>query len=149
MAPTYRMQLADATNENGVVMTSCPGPTPAAIIAQCSPAVPDETPIACRRPASFAQCALELARPCGPIDSVARVQHVDDGVDLALGDVGLGEGDGVALQPKWLALRGWIASVVHAGLRRGLRSVAAPRRISIARLSAIAQTVYSARFDVR
>ena len=43
LAPTYRMQLAEATKEKGVVMTSCPGPTPAAIIAQCSPAVPDET----------------------------------------------------------------------------------------------------------
>ena len=66
-------------------------------MAQCSPAVPEETPTPWRRPATLAHGVFELARPCGPIDSVGGVQHVDDGVDFALRDVGLGEGDGVVI----------------------------------------------------
>src|SRR5579884_519535 len=63
------MQLAEATKEKGVVMTSCPSPTPAASMAQCRPAVPDETPTACRRPVSVAH-ACSNSSIFGPIDSV-------------------------------------------------------------------------------
>src|SRR3989344_1505295 len=43
VAPTYNIQLADATKENGVVITSSPRPMPAATMARCRPAVPLET----------------------------------------------------------------------------------------------------------
>ena len=84
------MQLADATKEKGVVMTSSPALTPAAIIAQCSPAVPEETPTPCRRPASLAHaCSNWSSR--GPIESVGGVQHVHDCVNFTLGDIRLGK----------------------------------------------------------
>src|SRR5215213_3176963 len=63
------MQLALATNENGVVMTSSPALTPAATIAQCKPHVPLATAIACRRPVSLATYfSNSITR--GPIESV-------------------------------------------------------------------------------
>ena len=45
-----RSTLAEATNENGLVMTSSPSPTPTARSARCSPAVPLETALACGAP---------------------------------------------------------------------------------------------------
>ena len=42
-ARSYRIELADATNENGEVMTSSPSVTPTARSARCSAAVPEET----------------------------------------------------------------------------------------------------------
>src|SRR5450432_4022036 len=69
VAPTYKMQLVEATNENGVVITSSPGPIPAAIIAQCNPVVPDETPMPNRRPDNSAH-AFSNSTILGPIESV-------------------------------------------------------------------------------
>ena len=42
-APTWVMTFAVATNVSGVVITSSPGPTPAAIRARCSAAVAEFT----------------------------------------------------------------------------------------------------------
>ena len=47
VAPRRKIEPTDAKNENGVVTTSSPGPTPQAISAASSPSVPDETPTAC------------------------------------------------------------------------------------------------------
>ena len=92
LAPTYRMQLADATNENGVVMTSCASPTPAAIMAQCSPAVPEETPIAMPPPGELGARRLEFF-DLRADRKRGGVQHIDDGVDFALGNVRLSKGN--------------------------------------------------------
>jgi hypothetical protein len=43
VAPSRRKQLADATNENGDVIASSPGPSPAMRHSRCRPAVPDDT----------------------------------------------------------------------------------------------------------
>ena len=42
-ARSNRIELADATNENGDVITSSPSETPTARSARCNAAVPDET----------------------------------------------------------------------------------------------------------
>ena len=42
-ARSYRIALADATKENGEVMTSSPSATPTARSARCSAAVPEDT----------------------------------------------------------------------------------------------------------
>ena len=47
VAPRRTIAPAVAKNENGVVTTSSPGPTPQAISAASSASVPDETPTAC------------------------------------------------------------------------------------------------------
>jgi hypothetical protein len=70
LAPTYSAQFALATNENGVVITSSPSLIPAATIAQCSPAVPDDTAIACRRSVSLAHM-FSNSTTFGPIESVS------------------------------------------------------------------------------
>ena len=46
VARSYRMQLAEATKLNGVVMTSSPAPISAAQMHRCNPAVPLETAMA-------------------------------------------------------------------------------------------------------
>ena len=43
VAPSTTKQFADATNENGEVIASSPGPRPAARARRCSPAVPLES----------------------------------------------------------------------------------------------------------
>ena len=58
-----------ATNENGVVMTSSPGPTPARRTARCRPAVPLETPAANRVPTQAAKSSSKR-RPTGPSESI-------------------------------------------------------------------------------
>src|SRR5580700_9282355 len=63
------MQLVEATKENGVVITSSPGLIPAATIIACSPAVPDETPTPCLRPAIFAH-PFSNSSILGPMDKV-------------------------------------------------------------------------------
>ena len=40
--PCIHTQLAEAMNENGVVMTSSPGSMPSALMSRCNPAVPLE-----------------------------------------------------------------------------------------------------------
>ncbi len=45
-ACSYRIEFAEATNENGDVMTSSPAETPTARRARCSAAVPEETALA-------------------------------------------------------------------------------------------------------
>jgi len=61
LAPTYSTQLVEATKLNGVVITSSPGPTPAASMAQCNPPVPDDTPTPWRRPATCAQASSNFS----------------------------------------------------------------------------------------
>ena len=41
--PSYMKQFALAANEYGDVITSSPGPIPAATHSRCSPVVPEET----------------------------------------------------------------------------------------------------------
>src|SRR3954453_7832604 len=58
-------QLADATNENGDVITSSPGPTPASTIARWSPAVPLDTAAQWRASTASATSSSKRA-PVGP-----------------------------------------------------------------------------------
>jgi hypothetical protein len=44
VAPVYVITATEATKVNGTVMTSSPGPMPAATSARCSAAVPELTP---------------------------------------------------------------------------------------------------------
>src|SRR5258708_7548009 len=64
------MQLALATKLKGVVMISSPGLKLAASMAQWRPAVPEETAIAWRRPASLAHCCSN-STALGPIERVS------------------------------------------------------------------------------
>ncbi len=84
------MQLADATNENGVVMTSSPALIPAAIMTACSPAVPEETPTAVPSAGHLRAEPLELD-DLGADGKRGGLQHIDNGVDVGLGDVRLRE----------------------------------------------------------
>src|SRR5690349_22306162 len=54
LAPTYKMQFAEATKLNGEVITSSPAPTPRAIRHKCKAAVPLLTPTAKREPTDAA-----------------------------------------------------------------------------------------------
>src|SRR3954452_5642432 len=67
-ARSYSIALAEATNENGDVITSSPSETPTARRARCRPAVPDETAEACRAPRRSAKAASN-AGTCGPRES--------------------------------------------------------------------------------
>ncbi len=60
--------LAEATNENGEVMTSSPSLTPTARSARCRPLVPEETALACAAPTRAAN-ASSNAGTRGPSDN--------------------------------------------------------------------------------
>ena len=93
LAPTYKMQLAEATKEKGVVMTSSPGAMPAAIMAAWRPAVPEETPIAVAPAGRFGAGTLEFL-DFGADGEGRSVEDIDDGVDLDLRNIRLRERDG-------------------------------------------------------
>src|SRR5688500_13469859 len=63
------MQLAEATKEKGVVMTSSPGAMLAASMARWRPAVPEETATACFRPVR----ARRAASNCSALGPMERV----------------------------------------------------------------------------
>ena len=49
-APVYKIAAAVATKVKGVVITSCPSPTPAANNARCKALVPELVPMPCAAP---------------------------------------------------------------------------------------------------
>ena len=64
-APTSSTTLAVATQDSGVVITSCPGPTPARRRPTSSAAVPEQN-ARTGRPPQWRESAASKARTCGP-----------------------------------------------------------------------------------
>ncbi len=78
MADTVAMKV------NGTVMTSSPGPTPAASSARCSALVPLLTPMPCGRLTVGGELLLE-GRHLAAERELAALQHGEDGrIDLGL-----------------------------------------------------------------
>src|SRR5437870_10023075 len=73
-APTYEIAQLVATNVNGVVITSSPGPTLSSSIARCSAEVPVLTAMQCSAPTnranSFSNCATSGPRQNEQLSSV-------------------------------------------------------------------------------
>ncbi len=67
VAPSYMTQFADATKENGDVIASSPGPSPASRAQRWRPAVPLETAAAWRAPTRSANASSKRAI-IGPSD---------------------------------------------------------------------------------
>ena len=128
LAPTNSGALALATKEKGVVMTSSPASTPAAIMAQCSPAVPDDTPIACRRPDSlatiFSNCSSFGPRVSTPLGLLGVI--FESRPDALVQIVGLAWKSGNAVLLKGgreaLGTNRTLAVVIHRVLEAAYRS---------------------------
>ena len=91
-APSYSGAFAEATNENGVVITSSPAFTPAARSARCRPAVPLETAEACGDAELRREGRLE-ARQHRPEREHPRAQDLEHELLLARAEDGSGERD--------------------------------------------------------
>ena len=81
---------ADATNENGLVITSSPAPTPTARSARCSPAVPDETALACACADARGEGASKRGR-IGPSESRPERRTSSTSSSSRRADDGLGQ----------------------------------------------------------
>ncbi len=73
-----------ATNVNGTVMTSSPGPTPAASSARCSALVPVLTPMPCVGLAVGGELLLERRHFAAERELAAVQDALDRGVDFVL-----------------------------------------------------------------
>ncbi len=74
VAPTMPMASVVATNVNGVVMTSSPGPMSSARSARCSASVPEFRPTPCEPP-TYAATSPSSAFTFGPLMNVAAFEH--------------------------------------------------------------------------
>ena len=86
VAPTYKAQLALATNVLGVVMTLSPGPTLAARQARCNAAVPLDTATAYFAPTYRATAFLEF-RNLRPLGQRPVAKYIDNGLNIGLVNV--------------------------------------------------------------
>ena len=84
------MTFAVAEKVIGVVITSSPGPMPAAIRARCMPAVQELRPTACFAPMASRELRLEALR-LRAVGHPAGAQRVDDLGDLFFADFWLGD----------------------------------------------------------
>ena len=79
-APSLAIEPAVAKNENGVVTTSSPAPTPSAINAASSASVPDETTHGMRNAQERLELALERF-DFGAQNELLRIADTRDGLE--------------------------------------------------------------------
>ena len=84
--------MAEATNENGVVTTSSPGPTPARRMQRCRPAVPLDTAATSVRTDPLGEGLLEAVDHRAERE-LPRAERLEHQLLLAPVDPGRGEGD--------------------------------------------------------
>ena len=85
VAPQYEMAHDVEMNVWGVVITSSPGPTPAASSARCSAEVPEFTPMQWRRPTVVGEASLEALDRGAEDERPVATTSDDGGVEVVRG----------------------------------------------------------------